>query len=330
MDLNNNKILIKYISGLLGSGEFMRIVGSKGECANDFLVSVINYSIATREVPNAKFYEKLNSASTQEAYAEITANAIYETLAQKIVANGFNPKPVSVYRDFANNFYRNGLLFSAKKEVSNKVNFPADFVDLVYEQPNNAVVKAYKYTRNTSRFTYFAPCPQTAFAFANDLSGFWGAMLGYKQITKDNYKEVKALLRKQVEGLNIQSIKKMHLYLDISLNLEEYANTKKVKMLITDRDNAYDWQACRMNGADYNQQYGEIEPYAYFYDIKQRYKASGADEKDIVLAEIKNLYTPANLYCKELTPRAERVSTAVTFSYADAHSQTQEDISLSK
>lgn len=313
MDLKNNQILIKYIKGLLSSNEFMRIAGGKGDYANDYIVSVLNYSIATREVPDEKFYKALQNAQNSTDYADITANLIYNKLAENIVANGFNPKPISIYRDFANNFYRNGLLFSAKKQVKQIVNFPADFLELVYEQPNNAIVKAYRYVKNSGRFTYFAPCPQTALQFANNLSGFWGVMLNYKTVDISKLPEIKSVLHQQVDGLYLSSAKKSKLFADIAKSLDEYASADQIKMLITDRDNAYDWQACRMNGSDYNQHYGEIEPYANFYDVKQRYKISGANEKDIVLAEIKNLYSPMTLYCKEITPRAERVASAVEF-----------------
>ena len=317
MDLKNNQILIKYIKGLLSSNEFMRIAREKGDCANDYIVSVLNYSIATREVPDEKFYTNLRIAQDTKDYENITANLIYDKLAEKIVANGFNPKPVSVYRDFANNFYRYGLLFSGKKQVKHTVNFPADFLELVYEQPNNAVVKAYRYLKNTGRFTYFAPCPQTALQFASNLSGFWGAMLNYKQVDTKKLPELKAELYEQVDGLNISGSKKSKLYKEIIKSLDEYASTGNIKMLITDRDYAYEWQACRMNGTDYNQRYGEIEPYADFYDVKQKYKISGANDKDIVLAEIKNLYSPMTLHCKEVTPRAERVSAVAEFNLSN-------------
>ena len=313
MDLKNNKILIKYICGLLGSKEFMRIVRSKGELGNDFIVSILNYSIATREVPDEAFYNAIKEAKSSKDYMDTTAELIYKKLGEKIKANGFNPKPVSIYRDFANNFYRNGLLFSAKKEVEHKVNFPKEFLDLIYEQPNNAIVKAYRYSKNTGRFTYFAPCPQTAISFASDLSGFWGAMLNYKKVNIKNIRDVKQELYDEVAGLDLDNGKKSKLYREIETSLNDYTSATNIRLLITDRDNAYSWQTCKMNGDDYNQNYGEVEPYLDFYSVVKRYKASGLDEKDIVLAEIKQLFYPMTLYARETTPRAEQVSEVVTF-----------------
>ena len=313
MDLKNNQVLIRFICGLLNSKEFMRIVRNKGEFNKDFLVSVLNYSIATREVPNEAFYNALKSAKSTKEYVDTTAGLIYKKLGENIVANGFNAKPVSIYRDFANNFYRNGLLFSGKREIEHKVDFPAEFLDLMYEQPNNAVVKAFKYSKNTGRFTYFAPCPQTAIEFTSNISGFWGAMLNYKNVDESNIDDVKQELHAEVAGLNLDKDKKAKLYREIVNSLDDYASATNIRLLVTDRENAYSWRACKANGADYNQKYGEVEPYKDFYSLVKEYKPSGLAESDVALAEIKSVFTPLTLYCREATPRAEYVSELVEF-----------------